>query len=338
MTVELIPSSIKAIRMSDEEYFSDKYKNYISNSKLSLINPAEGGSYEKFISGFNTDYSDSMELGSAVHAMILQPDDYIISPLIKPNGKLGKFVEEVIKFRKQGLSLEKSFYEASISANYFSGKLKGKRLQTAIIKGLPFYLKKFKEEEIEGKTIINLSESLHPKFAECYNSINNNLSVKSVLYPDYLVMPNEVYNEIAIFADFKVTVENVSKIIKFKCKIDNFTINHELSEVSLNDLKTTSSPASYFMGNEVKVEDELVWYDGSFQKYRYYRQAAIYMMILQSYVNILHPDKKFLFKSNMIVVETVPKYESVVYSIDNSYIIHGLKEFKSLIIEVFKHI
>ena len=39
--VKLTPllDTIQLIEMSDEEYFSDKWADYISNSKLALINP-----------------------------------------------------------------------------------------------------------------------------------------------------------------------------------------------------------------------------------------------------------------------------------------------------------
>ena len=48
--VKLIPllDTIQLIEMSDEEYFSDKWAGYISNSKLALINPDQDGSL-KFI-------------------------------------------------------------------------------------------------------------------------------------------------------------------------------------------------------------------------------------------------------------------------------------------------
>ena len=65
--------------MSDPEYFAQK--DYISNSKLGLINPDEDGSPEKFQFGISSEYSESFALGSAIHATILQPDYYIISDI-----------------------------------------------------------------------------------------------------------------------------------------------------------------------------------------------------------------------------------------------------------------
>ena len=69
--IEIIPESIELIKLTDEEYFSNKYKDYISNSKLSLLNPDEEGSIEKYESGFDSKFSDSFELGGAVHAIVL---------------------------------------------------------------------------------------------------------------------------------------------------------------------------------------------------------------------------------------------------------------------------
>jgi hypothetical protein len=77
--IKIIPESIQLIRMSDEEYFSEKYKDYISNSKLGLFNEDEGGSLEKYLEGFTSTHSDSFELGSAVHAVVLQPESYTVS-------------------------------------------------------------------------------------------------------------------------------------------------------------------------------------------------------------------------------------------------------------------
>ena len=44
--IKIIPifESVRAIDISDNEYFGPNYKKYISNSSLSLINPAQGGS------------------------------------------------------------------------------------------------------------------------------------------------------------------------------------------------------------------------------------------------------------------------------------------------------
>jgi len=81
--------------MPDEEYFSEKYSDCISNSRLSLINPDQGGSPEKYIANEHFT-SDSFLLGSAVHAEILQPGEFnIIGGVNRPTAKLGLMADEL---------------------------------------------------------------------------------------------------------------------------------------------------------------------------------------------------------------------------------------------------
>lgn len=275
-TIELIPDSVRMVKMSDKEYFGPEYREYISNSKLGLLNPDEGGSFEKFMTGFKQDYSDSFELGTAIHNMTLQPDVYNISPITKPNGKLGVFVESVLKHRRQGKTIKESLFLASSDADYFAGKLSDTRIKTAIKSGLKFYMQ---SKNITDDNILFLSDSLYPKYQSCIKSLNNR-TIKSVLNPSGLLTPVEIFNEFAIFGELKVTLDSGEvKIIKVKGKLDNFIIDHDSNSLVLNDLKTTSKPVGFFMGNNVKIindegKEAVQWYDGSFQKYHYYRQMG----------------------------------------------------------------
>ena len=45
--IEIKLDSIELIRLSDKEYFSSKYKEYISNSRLGFLNEDEDG-YGRF--------------------------------------------------------------------------------------------------------------------------------------------------------------------------------------------------------------------------------------------------------------------------------------------------
>lgn len=281
-SIELIPESIQLIKMSDEVYFSDEYKNYVSNSKLGLFNPEEGGSIEKFEAGFKSGYSESFELGSAVHAMILQPDFYRISDIRKPSGKLGVFAGKVLDHRKSGLNIEESIKLASVDADYYASSFSLNRQKTAIKKSLPFYLQRYKViEEIDSEIeTLYLSDSLAFKYEKCMLGIASNPKIKETFYPQGLLQAADFYNEYAILAEVKVTSKDKVIFIKIKAKLDNFTVNHETQELTLNDLKTTGKPVNFFMGNNVKLKDEegrdleTRWFDGSFQKYRYYRQMG----------------------------------------------------------------
>ena len=278
--IEIVPESIQLIKMTDEEYFSEKYKDYISNSKLGLLNPEQDGSMELYTAGFKSKYSDSFELGSVVHAMLLQSEYYRISDIRKPNSKLGIFADKVYEYMLKGIDKKSAIEKASIDADYYAGKLTDKRLETALASCEPYWEKR-KEyslkmgEEVSEITDLYISEPIFNKFSSCMEGVNNS-KIKKLLYPESILSDIEVYNEYAILAEIIVKTDDKEVRLKIKGKLDNFTIDHESETVTLNDLKTTGKPVGFFMGNYVSVEgsSEKVWYDGSFQKYHYHRQMG----------------------------------------------------------------
>ena len=325
MNIEIIPESIQLLKLTDEEYFSEKYKDYISNSKLGLINTEEGGSVDKFVSGFKKEYVPAFEIGTAIHSMILQPDYFEIPDITKPNGKLGAFAESVYNFRSKNNSIQKSVELASDFIGYYSGKLSEKRLKTAIKESLDFYLKRIK---FIGslKTPLFLSNSHYDIFQKCMASVTSS-GFNKILTPEGLLIAPEVYNEYAILAEVKIG----NKIIKVKAKLDNFTIDEETNTLTLNDLKTTGKPSNYFMGNYIHSEGNKIWIDGSFQKYRYYRQIAMYMWLLQAAIKVT---KGIVYntKANILVIETIPPFGTRVCKISNNSVKAGIDEFKKLLI------
>lgn len=279
--ITIVPGSMQLIKMTDAEYFSAKYKDYISNSKLGTINPDEGGSPEKYEAGTKSAYSESFELGSAIHAMILQPDYYHIANINKPTGKLGLFAEEVYQLRQRKLTIEEATNQASINADYYANKFSSARFKTAVKGSLSFYLKRMKFEGELNKQALFLSAPMQYKFDQCMLGIAENPKIMDTLYPKGLLTDAEYYNEYAILCEVDYIDDKTGVItrLKLKAKLDNFTIDHETSTVTLNDLKSTGKPVSYFMGNDVRVTMEsgsssIEWYDGSFQKYHYYRQMG----------------------------------------------------------------
>lgn len=277
-SISIVPESIQIIKMTDEEYFSAKYKDYISNSKLSLINPDQNGSPELYKEGITSKYSDSFELGSVIHAMLLQCDSYRVNDIRKPSGKLGQFADKVYTYENEGLSREEAIEKASIDADYYAGKLTQKRLDAALETCIPYWEQR-KEYETESnlEEVIDLyvSDAIFNKYSSCMDGIKVNKKFNKLLKPEHIFEPAEVFNEYAILAEIDVQQGDEIKRIKIKAKLDNFTIDHENETVTLNDLKTTGKLASYFMGNLVRTETgEEVWYDGSFQKYHYYRQMG----------------------------------------------------------------
>ena len=333
--IEIVPNSIELIKLTDEEYFSPKYKDYISNSRLGFLNEEEDGSEEKFLSGFKSEYSDSFELGSAVHSIILQPDSYFISSITKPSGKLGVFVEKVFNKRQSdnNIKLSEAIKLASEEADYYSGSLSATRMKTALTKGFPYYRNRLKNKHVVTEKLpIYLSETIKLKAEQCISEIQSNRQFIEKLKSSDTV---QVFNEYAIFCEVKVIIDGETNIVKLKGKLDNFTVDTENEVIVLNDLKTTGKPVRFFMGNKVRIfteetGEQWVWYDGSFQKYHYYRQMAIYAWLLK---HALYQYYNFEYKieANMLVVETIPNYKSAVYKVPNKSIQAGLKEFKELL-------
>lgn len=342
-TIEIIPESIQLVRLTDEQYFSKIYGEYISNSKLGLIDPDEGGSLEKYLTGFQNSYSESFELGSAVHAVVLQADDYKIAPIRKPTGKLGLFADKVFNLEKtvKDISRKSAIELASKEADYYSGKLTPKRLETALEACEPYWKDRREYEYLLEEDLIDqqiyLSLPIFEKHVNCMQSIRNNVQIHSTLYPSGLIENPEVYNEYALFAEVIVTLEDgTTKRLKLKSKLDNFTVDHETQTLTLNDLKTTGKPAKFFMGNWVREEGgKKVWYDGSFQKYHYYRQMGMYLWILACYYK--HKGINYTPKVNIIVVETTPEFKTRICKINGTDIKRGLDEFKNLLILVAKN-
>ncbi len=323
MNIKIIPESVKLLRLSDEEYFSDTYKDYISNSSLSLLDPTNNGSIKKFLDGYKNDYSESFELGSAIHLECLQKGEYKIIDIDKPTSKLGVFSEKLYNLRKKGLPIYEAIQEASIQANYYANKLNDKKIKNALTQLLPYYLQRL---ELPEDNYVILPNRLYEKYTMMMKSINSNKKFLSKLNPNDEFKDNiKIYNEYAILCEIDID----GKIIKFKGKLDNFTVDEESKKITLNDLKTTGKPINHFMGNYIYKEDgEKQWYSGSFQRYNYYRQLAVYLVLLKA---ALPQYSDYSYNCNMLVVEALPDYKSDIFKVSLKHLQQGLEEFKNLL-------
>ena len=345
--VQFLIETVEAKELSDAEYFSSDYKQYVSNSKLKLINPDEGGTPQKFKEGIKSEYNSSFEFGTAIHELILQPEKFILSEYpFKPSAKLGLFIDNIIKYRTEGLSIKDSMLKASNKAEYYKGKLSPKIIKTAIQKGLRYYYDSvFNDIHLDefGREVIILSDKLQKDIKQCIHSVHQNVKFRNLLHDQNFTETIQHFNEQALFIDIAVTLpNNETVIVPFKLKFDNYSIDPEIKVITLNDLKTTGKPCSYFMGNMVPTLDDKgkktgeQWCNGSMQNYHYYRQMGVYMMILQIYMKSKgYTD--YSYKSNMMVVESTPDFKSEVFPVSQSYIKKGLEEFKELICRVAWH-
>ena len=314
--IKPILDSLRWEDMPDDVYFSNRYSDYVSNSRLSLINPEQGGSPEKFLENRHS-FSDSFLLGSAVHAEILQPGEFdIIGGVDRPTAKLGRMADELFKYYPN--ITDEDIIAASDKIDYYKGKMDDRKCQLVRDNCLPYWskLKDLYDSKAITKEPIFLDNNTKSKYDACVASVKNNKEITSLLEPEGFFDDVIVGNEVAFFVVFLAvdTETGQSVEIPFKAKLDNFTIVG--NDVTLNDLKTTRHWLDKF--NE------------SFKDYHYYRQMGAYSWLLRLYAEKLKIEVKS-FKANMLVVSTVPDYRSGVFRVKASEVQKGFDEFKNLL-------
>lgn len=325
--VKLIPllDTIQLIEMSDEEYFSDKWAGYISNSKLALINPAQDGSPQIYKEGLSKHpkYSDSLVFGSAVHELVLQPKEFaVVNNVDRPTAKMGAMADELYKtfLSNKGVVSDKDIIAASDKIDYYKGKMDSIKIENVKDKCINYWWDRRDwetEHNNSGTEPIYLDPKSREKLQLCLASVEANKEVQDLLHPKGVFEEPISMNEAALFMDVKAEHEGKETILKLKGKLDNFTIDTETNEVVLNDLKTTGH--------------WLVDFGDSFKKYHYNRQMAMYAWMLRSYVEKQYNIKPSSLMANMLLVCTVPDYRAGVFRVTNGEIRKGFLEFKDLL-------
>lgn len=288
--IKIIKDSISRVQMDDATYFGPKYKNHVSNSKLGLLNPAQGGSPQKFFEGFKSSGSTAFALGSAVHQLTLEPNDYVLSDVVTPSGKLGKMYAKFLEhLKKENLmdsiyealdkvmptekfekfieiiqttpEIEKGLVLACVDADYYAKDIENykgdglpTRISTAMVKVFSHFIAD-KPEKIDGKQVIYLPSDLLEKCKSCTASLKGSNAIQKALNWPLSYCEDVILAELEISfpKDFNDEFSDmIVTVVPVKIKIDNWTINHETKEFVLNDLKTTGKPIQYFMGHFVK--------------------------------------------------------------------------------------
>lgn len=325
--VKLIPllDTIQLIEMSDEEYFSDKWAGYISNSKLALINPDQDGSPQIYKEGLSKHpkYSDSLVFGSAVHELVLQPKEFaVVNNVDRPTAKMGAMADELYKtfLSNKGVVSDKDIIAASDKIDYYKGKMDSIKIENVKDKCINYWWDRRDWETVHnnlGTEPIYLDPKSREKLQLCLASVEANKEVQDLLHPKGVFEEPISMNEAALFMDVKAEHEGKETILKLKGKLDNFTIDTETNEVVLNDLKTTGH--------------WLIDFGDSFKKYHYNRQMAMYAWMLRSYVEKQYNIKPSSLMANMLLVCTVPDFRAGVFRVTNGEIRKGFLEFKDLL-------
>lgn len=274
MDIKMFPlvDTIQLLDISDAEYFSDKYRNYISNSRLKLINPDQGGSPELYKEGLGGGSTDSLLLGSTVHGIVLQPNDFVIAPLTtRPTAKLGMMADELYpKYCEKNAVTTEEVVEASNKINYYKDKMNAERVADVISKCTDYWngRRDWIARSSDTREPFFLDAKMYHAATECIRSVENNSQIQKLLHPTGIIEEPFVLNEGTLLMDVQAIVDGQEVLLKLKAKLDSFTIDVESNTLYLNDLKTTGHILADFG-------------EGSYKSFRYNRQMARYWPFIQ---------------------------------------------------------
>lgn len=324
--------TLRLQKIDDEEYFSEKYSNYISNSRLGLINPSQDGSPEKFFDGFKPIYSSSLDVGSAVHGMILQPESFkIVDSVDKPTGKMGAIAEKLFRYCRRRPATPEDVKKVAKEVDYYGGNLSDKRIKEVTEKYENFrnakihYLQNCVDD---GKVSLYLDPKSRETSYACIRALENSKVIQNLLHPEpeFEGMDKPISeNEQAILLDIKVEIPDTQPfILKLKAKLDNYTIDTVNNTIIVNDIKTLGRIVS-----EMNVNIE---------KYHYNREFAFYAFLLklvaEKYYNVKNP----IVKGNYLVVSTIPQYYTKVVPMTKKMFAEGWNEVNYLLRLIAKEV
>lgn len=314
-----LTDTVRKEDISDEVYFSKEYSNYISNSRLKLINPEQGGSPQAYFEKQFQESTTSLQIGSAVHQLFLQGDEFVLAEGYgKPSAKLGQVVEKTKYYRNNGYTVSDSIQAAAKDVGYYVNGLTENRIAAVLEKGFEYY---WKSKELGPQHVV-LCNADTEVVKKCLNALSSNKKITKVINAvDLMGDPIDSFNEDAMFMDIQVTYQDTPIILKLKMKADNWTVDVDGQTLTLNDLKTTGKPLPFFM------EDY-----GSFVHFHYARQMAMYSWILKHYcAKHFGYDENWTCESNMVVVETIPPYRADCYKVSKAQIREGMIEMFQLL-------
>lgn len=321
--------TLRLEKISDNEYFSERYKNFISNSRLSLIDPRKDGSPDKFFSGFKSSFNPSFILGSVVHELILQPESFdLADDLGRPSAKLGAVADELYSIAKDRKPTEEEVIKAATKIDYYSGCLTAKKLDELYDKCFPYWdaRKHFESVYIKDKELIYLDSKSRETVLNCVKALKNNKYVNKILNPKNEFGEIYIENERAILLDIQVEIPELEAkfILRLKSKLDNYTIDTLEEKICVNDIKTIGKVVSEAHNN--------------ITKFSYNRELAMYSWLLslcaKKFYNINNPT----IKGNYLFVSTIPSYYTKVIPMTKKMFAEGFNEFKYLLKLVAYHV
>ena len=296
--IKLIPllDTLRLEKIDDSEYFSERYSGYISNSRLSKIDPNKGGSPEEFFGKMKPFYTPSLQIGSAVHELILQNDLFVLSEINKPTAKMGLLADKLYNLGHSPSKEE--VLKAAKEVDYYKGNLSENQIENVFNQCKQYWSERgdFEAKNSEVREVIYLDQKSREIVQNCVLALSNNSSVQEILHPKNIFGDDCISEmEQAILIDIKVEMPDKNEfILRFKAKLDNYTIDTMSNEICVNDVKTL---------------------------------GKVLNLCAKKYYNLNNPT----IKGNYLVVSTIPKYYTKVVPMTNSMYIEGWNDFRRLL-------
>ena len=311
--------TLKLEDISDEIYFSKKYSNYISNSRLGLINPSQDGSPEKFFNGVDDAFSDSLVFGSACHELVLQPESFFICESVdRPTSKAG-YIADYVYDKTGEFPSDSKLIEAASKYEYYKTTFNNSKLEALKEKCKDYWKNRyeFESSNVDSRIPIYLDLKNRERLSACLKALDSNNKIQELLHPTGLIQEPMVANEKTILLDVEVQVEDYEPfILKLKSKLDNFSIDCDTNTITVNDLKTT--------GKMVNVFNEAIY------TFHYYREMGMYSYLLSLCASKFYNLENPTIKSNFLVVSTIPQYYTKVVPMTKKLFLKGFREFINL--------
>lgn len=329
--IKIIPllDTLRLQKIDDEEYFSKKYSNYISNSRLSLINPAQEGSPEKFFKGFQPIYSAAFDLGSGVHQMSLQEELFEICETVdKPTAKMGALADRLYPtYKKNGEVTDTDILKQATIIDYYGGNLSESKIQAVREKCEPYWKgrKEFEDSYLGDKEPLYFDPRSRQIVHNCLEALNSNKKIQKLLHPKGIIEDPISDTEQAILLDVAVEVEGYPKFkLKLKSKLDHYSIDQESNTITINDVKTIGKIVSE-MGSNI-------------ERFHYNREIAMYSWLLSLCAKKYYGMDCPTVKGNYLVVSTIPGHYTKVLPMTKKMFKEGWHEFEQLLKLVAKYV
>ena len=128
--------TLKLEDIDDAVYFSERYKNYISNSRLGVL---KKDGVKAFFEGIPQVYNPSFISGELVHQQVLQPESFeVIEGVFKPTAKAGLMADAL--YKSDGtFPTDDEIKAQSYIIGYYKDKLTSNRLKEFREKAEPYW-------------------------------------------------------------------------------------------------------------------------------------------------------------------------------------------------------